>query len=99
MSAARLAAAGAVLLSLVVAGCSSGPNGSTLSNLPVSMGGLPGDTPARPVSEGVYPAVHDMPPPRATPVMTAEQVKAAEAEISFARDRAKRQAGVPVDGK
>jgi hypothetical protein len=34
-----------------------------------------------------YPAVHDMPPPRTAAVLTPEQVKEAEAELTAVRDR------------
>ena len=85
------------LLSFVATGCA----GTTekLANLPPSLGGLPADTPARPVNDQAsYPAVHDMPPARATPTLTPEQVKAVETEIDFARTRQKAQAKAPGAG-
>lgn len=82
---------GIALLSLTT-GCTSS-NGPAFSNLPPSMGGLPADAPARPVADQTaYPAVHDMPPPRAAATLTPEQVQAVEAEIAFARERQKQQA-------
>jgi hypothetical protein len=77
------------LAAMALAGCSS--TTSTLSNLPVEMGGLPADTSARPATQMAYPAVHDMPPPRETSLMTAEQVKQAEAEMARLRDRTGKQ--------
>ena len=83
-------AAGFALISLVT-GCAG--TTSMLANMPVSMGGLPADAPARPVNEQTsYPAVHDIPPPRTAATLTPEQVKAVEAEIAFARERQKQQA-------
>jgi hypothetical protein len=73
-----------VLIGLSVGACSSA--GPALSSLPKELGGLPENTPARPTTQLAYPAVHDMPPPRAAPVMTPEQVKATEAELTAVRD-------------
>jgi len=73
---------GAVLL----AGCSS-----TMSELPTQLGGLPSNTPARPDSPPVYPAVHDMPPPRSAAVLTDEERKKVEADLAAMRaEQAKR---------
>jgi hypothetical protein len=86
-----LACVGAAGLLSLVAGCSG--TTSMLSSLPASMGGLPADAPARPVAEQTsFPAVHDMPPPRAAATLTPEQVQAVEAEIASARARQKQQA-------
>ena len=95
----RWALAGALLLAVAATGCTSGPDGSTLSRLPESMGGLPADTPSRPVTQAAYPAVHDMPPPRPNATLTQEQIKAAEAEMTAASMKAKKQADAPIDGK
>jgi hypothetical protein len=79
---ARLAAVG--LAAILLAGCASAT--STLSSLPKEVGGLPAGTPERSTQQLAYPAVHDMPPPRATAVLTPEQVKAAEAELTAVRE-------------
>jgi hypothetical protein len=71
-----------ILCAAALAGCAS-----TLSSLPTSMGGLTADTPDRPASQLAYPAVHDMPPPRPTAVMSPEEVKRAETEMARMRDR------------
>jgi hypothetical protein len=86
---ARCSAA-VILCAVALAGCTS-----TLSSLPASMGGLTADTPDRPASQLAYPAVHDMPPPRPTAVMTPEEVKKAEAEMARVRDRQGKPAPEP----
>ncbi len=80
-----LAAFGLVAgLSLGLGGCAAGSMGE---ELPQSMGGLPADAPKAPQTPYKYPAVHDMPPPRATPTMSdADQVRL-EHELQATRDR------------
>jgi hypothetical protein len=80
---ARLAAI--VLTGLSFGACAATTSG--LSSLPKEVGGLPENTPARPATQMAYPAVHDMPPPRTAAVLTPEQVKEAEAELTAVRDR------------
>lgn len=65
---------------------------STVADLPPEVGGLPAGTPQRPAQSGVYPAVHDMPPPRPSPVLTEEERKKAEAELAALRDRQEKAA-------
>ena len=82
-------------LGIALAGCS----GAQLADkLPQGAGGLPAETPARPVAASYqYPAVHDMPPPRATEPMTdAEQVRL-EKDLVKARDRLEDKAD-QIDG-
>lgn len=55
--------------------------------MPESMGGLPADTPARPKVPYRFPAVHDMPPPRATPPLTDKQQWELEQDLTRARNR------------
>jgi hypothetical protein len=50
------------------------------------LGGLPTDTPERPATQLAYPAVHDMPPPRAKAVLTDDELKRAEQDLIAARD-------------
>ena len=78
---AALALALATATSL--AGCSSG---AVIDQMPSTMG-LPAGTPERPTTPYVYPAVHDMPPPRATPTMSEEQQVKEEEEMKAVRDR------------
>jgi hypothetical protein len=66
-----------------LAGCSSG---AVIDQMPSSVG-LPAGTPERPTTPYVYPAVHDMPPPRATPTLSEEQQVEAEKELTTVRDR------------
>ena len=88
-------ATGIAVLSVAAAGCTSSTT-NMLANMPEAVGGLPKDTPVRPDDGKAFPAVHDMPPPRPNSTLTPEQVKSVEAEISFARDRQKKQAGAPI---
>jgi len=60
-------------------------------NLPNATGGLPANAPARSVEPAVYPAVHDMPPPRTDTMLTEDEVKKAEDELLAARNRQERQ--------
>jgi len=79
-----LIGAGAVAL----ASCSS-----VLSELPTAAGGLPAEAPERAATAPAYPAVHDMPPPRASAVLTEEEKKRVEAELAAMREeQAKRAA-------
>jgi hypothetical protein len=72
----------AVVLALVLAGCAPG---AMIDKLPDSVG-LPAGAPARPAQASEYPAVHDMPPPRAEPALSTEQQLNAEKELNAARD-------------
>jgi len=87
-----LLAACAVAASLT--GCSAGPLGDAatglgekLKSMPESLGGLPPDTPKAPAIPYQYPAVHDMPPPRAAEPMSEDQQYRLEKELNAARDR------------
>ena len=53
------------------------------------MGGEAAGTPSAPASPPAFPAVHDMPPARAAPILTEDQQRQAEAELVAARDRAR----------
>jgi hypothetical protein len=85
------ASMGLVLVSLTaafLAGCAS-----TLSEMPSQVGGLPEGAPERPANSLPYPAVHDMPPPRSTAVLTEEEKKKVEAELAAMREQQARRAG------
>jgi hypothetical protein len=71
-----------------LAGCAS-----TLSEMPSQVGGLPEGAPERPANSLPYPAVHDMPPPRSTAVLTEEEKKKVEAELAAMREQQARRAG------
>lgn len=68
---------------LAVGGCSTG---QMADKLPDGMG-LPADTPSRPAAPYRYPAVHDMPPARATAPMDEDQQMKLERELRAVRDR------------
>jgi hypothetical protein len=79
-------AAAALLLSVAVllSGCSASMVGD---HLPQAAGGLPADTPERPADPGPYPAVHSMPPPRATATLNDDQQKLLESDLIAVRNR------------
>ncbi len=62
-------------------------------HLPSAAGGLPEGTPQRPAAAAAYPAVHDMPPPRATTVLTDAEQKQLEDDLVATRNRAAGAAG------
>ena len=63
-----------------------------LSEMPTQLGGMPAGTPERPAVAPAYPAVHDMPPPRATSVLTEAEKKKVEAELDAMRAEHARRA-------
>jgi hypothetical protein len=69
-------------LAVMLAGC-----GTVVDAIPRAVGGEPADTPARPATAYSYPAVHDMPPPRADAPMTDEQQAQMEKELISAREK------------
>ena len=82
-----------VVLGLVMALSGCAP---VIDRIPSEIGGLPAGVPARPETPYEYPAVHDMPPDRAsTPMTEAEQVRL-EKELISVRDR---QEGRPAADK
>src|SRR6516225_5080964 len=74
----RALAAALLAVAVVLAGCSAGS----------TVGGLPEGTPQRPGTSGAYPAVHDMPPQRATTVLTDAETRKLESDLVAARNRA-----------
>jgi hypothetical protein len=72
------------LAGLGLAGCSI-----PMADLPGI--GLPAGAPARGADPAVYPAVHDMPAARTTPVLDPDEQTRIESDLKSARDR---QAGV-----
>ena len=71
-----------VALVVTVSGCST----AQIDSIPQEIGGLPAGAPARSAEPPSYPAVHDMPPPRAA-VLDAEQQKKLEADLIAIRNR------------
>ena len=79
-----LVAAALMAAAAALSGCGS----MIADHLPAAIGGEPAGTPQRPASTGAYPAVHDMPPPRATPVLSDADERKLEADLVAARNRA-----------
>ncbi len=73
----------ALVLASLVSGCST----TEIDRIPQELGGLPANAPARPAEPPSYPAVHDMPPPRAAALLDAEQQKKLEADLVAIRNR------------
>lgn len=67
----------------VLTGCTPGP---VIDRLPGGLG-LPAGAPARPETPYEYPAVHDMPPDRASSPMTEDEQVRLEKELINVRDR------------
>ena len=84
----------AALGAVVLAGCTAG--GMVADHLPNAVGGLPDGTPQRPASSMPYPAVNDMPPPRATTVLTDAETRKLESDLVAARNRAAEAAAKPA---
>jgi hypothetical protein len=84
-----LAAAPAVAL---LGGCSSSSLSGLVDSLPRSVG-LPADAPERPPEPPIYPAVHDMPPPRPNTTLSAEEQVELEKELAATRARQDNVAG------
>jgi hypothetical protein len=79
-------------LAALLAACAPGP---IIDRLPGELG-LPAGAPARPETPYEYPAVHDMPPDRASTPMTEEEQVRLEKELANVRDR---QEGRPPAAK
>jgi hypothetical protein len=79
-------------LAALLGGCSAS---SVIDKLPSEIG-LPAGAPARPEAPYEYPAVHDMPPARASVTMTEEEQVKLEKELATIRDN---QEGRPQQGK
>jgi hypothetical protein len=79
-------------LATTLTGCTPGP---IIDRLPGDLG-LPAGAPARPETPYEYPAVHDMPPDRASSPMTEEEQVRLEKELISVRDR---QEGRPPTAK
>ncbi len=90
---ARRVVAATLLLAhgLILAGC-----GTVGDQLPTAIGGLPEGAPKRPETPAPYPAVHAVPPPRATSVLTEEEQQKLEDDLAAARKRAASAAGKPA---
>jgi len=70
---------------LGLAGCSAGS--MVGDHMPTALGGLPEGAPQRSTKPSAYPAVHDMPPPRGSTVLTDAEQKKLEDDLIAARNR------------
>ena len=86
----------AVALSLALCGCASISQkfADTASQAPQI--GLPANAPSRPADQIVYPAVHDVPPPRTATVLTDVEQQKLETDLLAARSQQQTAAGVPL---
>jgi len=82
-------------LATALAACSAGP---LSDRVPEALGGLPAGAPARPVTPYQYPAVHDMPPPRATEPLNEDAQMKLEKELRATRDRQEAEEGKSPNG-
>jgi hypothetical protein len=71
----------------VLASCSS-----LGGDIPAAIGGLPQGAPERSETPVAFPAVHDMPPPRTGKVLTEDEKKKVEAELTVMRAEQARRA-------
>jgi hypothetical protein len=75
---------------LALGGCSPAP---VMERLPPAMGGLPPGAPVAPAAATYrYPAVHDVPPPRATAPLTDQQQLELEKQLQKARKKQESEA-------
>jgi len=72
-----------VFSAMMLTGCGS----IIADHLPTAAGGLPEDGPDRPTKQSSFPAVHDLPPPRASTVLTDAEQKKLEDDLIVARTR------------
>jgi len=78
-------------------GEASGNLSQSLGTLPVV--GLPANAPERPAEKLAFPAVHAMPAPRTTGLLTADEQRSLERDLVQARDTQRAGAGLPPAAK
>jgi hypothetical protein len=86
---------GILALALGLCGCSASHG---FDWLPEQLGGLPADAPARPKTPHEYPAVHDMPPPRAVKPLSDTDLLKLEKELQAVRARQEKAAAKVQSG-
>jgi hypothetical protein len=86
--------AGAILVAVAgfLSACSS--SNRIGESLPPTLGGLPAGMPERPAVQPDYPAVHDLPPPRADTTLSDAEKKSLKDDLIASRERAALRAGV-----
>ena len=75
----------------LLSACSSSRIGDSL---PPSLSGLPAGVPERPAVQPDYPAVYDLPPPRADTMLSDAEKKSLKDDLIASRERAALRAGV-----
>jgi hypothetical protein len=85
-----------VIATAVLSGCGSISEkmADTMAEAPGI--GLPAGAPTRPTEALAYPAVHDVPPPRPTPMLTGIEQKQIEDDLLAARDGQKKLVAEPA---
>ena len=78
-----LATMAVVFSATMLTGCGS----IIADHLPTAAGGLLEGGPDRPTKQSNFPAVHDLPPPRASTVLTDAEQKKLEDDLIAARNR------------
>ena len=79
-------------LAAALGGCSSSALNKLNDTLPSSVA-LPTDAPERPLEAPVFPAVHDMPPPRPNGTLSAEEQVRLEDDLAALKTRQEIAAG------
>src|SRR4030081_1287464 len=72
-------AAALIVGAVSLSGCSAGS--MMADHMPTAAGGLPEGAPQRPTKPSAFPAVHDLPPPRGSTVLTDAQQKKLEDDL------------------
>ena len=95
----RRAGAPALLLAcaVILSGCSAGQ--TIADHMPTAVGGLPEGTPQRPSTPAAYPAVHDRPPKRDSPMLTDQEQRKLEEDLVAAGKRASGASGEAAAAK
>jgi len=96
--ASRWVVAGVLAATIGLGGCASTSQSIADGASQAPVIGLPADAPARPAEPVAYPAVHDLPPPRNSVVLTGLEQQRLEADLIAARDRQQAAAGIAPAG-
>jgi hypothetical protein len=94
----RWVVAGVLAATMGLGGCASTSQSIADGASQAPVIGLPADAPARPAEPVAYPAVHDLPPPRNSVVLTGLEQQRLEADLIAARDRQQAAAGIAPAG-
>jgi hypothetical protein len=86
----------AVAAAFGLSGCASISQKFAESASQLPQVGLSANAPARPAQQMAYPAVHDVPPPRTSTVLTDIEQQKLETDLISARNQQQTAAGVPL---